>query len=65
VTPAEALSAVHNGQTVYCTPEEYSAIRDALQDQAGRYIDAGDGVRAGIALQEVQRLDQIHGITLL
>jgi hypothetical protein len=58
----DALSAVCTGNLVSCTAEEYKEIRDALQDQAGRWIDAGDGLRAMIALEEVKRLDNEFGV---
>jgi hypothetical protein len=60
MTRTEAIDAVHNGNLVQCTKEEYPEIRRALQDQAGKWIDGGQGVRAMIALQEVQRLDKLH-----
>lgn len=53
-----ALNAVYQGNVVKCTPEEYKEIRGVLQDQAGRWIDEGDAVRATIALEEVRRLDK-------
>lgn len=60
MTRTEAIDAVYNGRLVECTKEEYPEIRRALQDQAGKWIDDGQGVRAVIALQEVQRLDTLH-----
>jgi hypothetical protein len=59
MTPKEAVQAVHKGRTVQCTVDEYSEIRRALQDQAGKWIDQGDHVHSYIALLEVRRLDHI------
>lgn len=59
MTLNDALNAIHFGCTVKCTVEEYPAIRTALQDAAGKYIDNGDPVRAQIALMEVRRLDEL------
>lgn len=54
----ESISAIYRGALVECTESEYyNGIRTAIQDQAGRWIDIGDGLRAMIALQEVKRLD--------
>lgn len=59
----EVKSRVHNGQMVDCTKDEYQdAIRDALQDAAGEFVDIGDGIRAQIALMEVKRLDEKFNI---
>jgi hypothetical protein len=57
----QALNAVYQGKLVNCSAEEYPEIRTALQDQAGKWIDNGDGMRAMIALQEVKRLDTKFG----
>ena len=58
MTNQEAINAVYQGNLVDCTAEEYhSRIRTAIQDQAGKWIDNNDHVRAMIALQEVKRLD--------
>lgn len=56
-TERKAISAVYTGKLVECTKEEYPQVRSALQDQAGKWIDGGDGMRAGMALNEVKRLD--------
>ena len=58
MTNQEAINAIQQGSLVDCTAEEYhSRIRTAIQDQAGKWIDNNDHVRAMIALQEVKRLD--------
>jgi len=54
----EAIAAVYQGHMFDCTFEGYKAdVRTALQNQAGKWIDDGDNVRAMIALEEVKRLD--------
>jgi hypothetical protein len=60
MTTEEAIQAIYSGQTVDCTADEYSKIRQALQEQAGRWIDQGDQVRSHIALSEVKRLDHMY-----
>lgn len=61
MTPKQkAISDVYNGESVGCTKEQYPEIRTALQEAAGRWIDAGQDTRAIIALEEVKRLDKIH-----
>ena len=63
MTNQEAINAVYQGSLVDCTAEEYhSRIRTAIQDQAGKWIDNNDHVRAMIALQEVKRLDAKYSI---
>lgn len=64
MTVKEAIQAVHNGQPVLCTVDEYPEIRRALQDQAGKWIDQNDHVRSHIALSEVHRLDHVHNFQL-
>jgi hypothetical protein len=64
VNPEQALEAVYAGRTVECTAEEYPAIRRALQEKAGKWIDQGQDIRAQIALQEVRRLDALHNFVL-
>lgn len=59
MTQQEAIAAIYQGQSVDCTKEEYnSGLRTAIQDQAGKWIDGNDGLRAMIALEEVKRLDK-------
>lgn len=53
--------AIYKGDVVDLTLEEYRVARSYLQDRAGKYIDWGDHVRAKIALDEVRRLDALHG----
>jgi predicted thioredoxin/glutaredoxin len=57
----EAVNAVYHGKLVTCDAFEYREVRNALQEQAGKWIDQNDHVRASIALLEVKRLDAIHG----
>lgn len=62
MTPKQkAIADVYEGRLVRCAKEEYPEIRSALQEAAGRWIDAGQTPRAVIALEEVKRLDAIHG----
>jgi hypothetical protein len=64
MTADEAVTTVYCGGLVRCTAEEYhSAVRSALQDAAGRWVEQGQDLRAQIALVEVQRLDRMHGAT--
>ncbi len=58
----EAIEAVYRGCLVECTSADYHGrIRAVLQDQAGKWIDGGDHIRAQVALNEVKRLDELHG----
>ena len=58
----EAISAIHEGRPVDCTAAEYhEEIRTVLQDRAGRWIDGGQDPYAWVALEEVKRLDGLHG----
>jgi hypothetical protein len=57
----QAINAVHKGQVVRCNRENYGAVRLGLQEQAAKWIDYGDGLRAMIALEEVKRLDALFG----
>jgi phage terminase large subunit-like protein len=60
---ARARRAVERGSIVECTPDEYHAVvRDSLSAYAGELMDDGDEVRAQIALLEISRLDDKHGI---
>jgi hypothetical protein len=59
-----ALAAVEQGSLVRCEPARWPAVRRGLQDQAGRWIDQGQGIKAVIALREVARLDAEFGHTL-
>lgn len=62
----KAVSDVYNGKPVCCTKEEYhTEIRSVLQETAGRWIDAGQDIRAVIALNEVKRLDELYGFQAL
>lgn len=59
MTNQEAINSIYGGSLVNCTSEEYhSGLRTFIQDQAGKWIDQGDHMRAMIALQEVKRLDE-------
>ena len=55
----EAIAAIYKGARVECTESEYyNGLRTDIQDQAGKWIDGGDGLRAMIALEEIKRLDK-------
>jgi hypothetical protein len=61
MTKEEAISAIYQGNLVECTREEYhSGLRTAIQEQAGKWIDGNDGLRAMIALDQVKRLDKLY-----
>jgi len=54
----KAISSISQGKLIDCSAEQWPEIRKAVQEQAGKWIDYGDGFRATIALQEVARLDK-------
>ena len=60
----QAIADVYNGKLVSCTKEQYPEIRSAIQESAGRWIDAGQDIRAVIALEEIKRLDELHSFEL-
>lgn len=61
MTKFEALDAIHNGRLVECTKDEYNeGLRTVILEQAGKWIDEGQQLRAIIALEEVKRLDKKH-----
>lgn len=54
----EAISEIYKGNIVTCTHDEYvGGLRTAIKDQAGKWIDGKDHLRAMVALEEVKRLD--------
>lgn len=55
MTPEQAVLGIRQGIPVECTAEEWPPILRALQDAASKFLDQGDVVRAGIALQEARR----------
>ena len=61
----EAIANVYNGKPVSCTKEQYPEIRAVLHEYAGRWIDAGQDIRSVIALEEIKRLDELHGFQAL
>jgi len=62
MTTEEAKDAIYNGNLVVCTKQEYdTGLRSAIQDMAGQWIDQRQDLRAMIALNEVKRLDALHG----
>jgi len=61
----EAVAAIYNGDLVVCTADEWPELRRVIQEQAGKWIDQGQGIRAQIALEEVRRLDARHGCPLI
>lgn len=51
-------ASVYVGEPIDCTAEYYTSfVRKELQRVAAKFVDAGDGMRAQIALLEVRRLD--------
>jgi phage terminase large subunit len=57
----KAIHTISTGKTVLCSREDYhKQIRAGILQQAGKWIDTGDAMRAKIALQEVSRLDKLH-----
>lgn len=53
----DAIKAIDTGSLVICTKHEYSYVRTAILDYAGKCVELKDGVKAAIALNEVRRLD--------
>lgn len=64
MTPEQVSDAIYQGKTVDCAKEDYPTIRGYIQDAARKFIEWGDGLRAQIALMEVQRLDEKHDFDL-
>lgn len=60
----DVITALHQGQPVTCSKEEYPGVRNLLHNSAGRYIEANDAVRAQMCLEEIRRLDKVHGFRL-
>lgn len=59
MTRKDVMIAVRRGNPIDCTAEEYhNRVRRYLHEVAGTFIDYGDGIRAQIALSEIQRLDR-------
>lgn len=54
-----AIQAIYSGNLVDCKAGEWPQVRSALHAFASKCIDSGDGVRAGMALAEVKRLDSL------
>jgi len=54
-------NAIHNGDVVKCSKEEYGEVRKMLHNVASKYIDNGEVLRASIALNEIKRLDKKFG----
>ncbi|MEO9145110.1 MAG: phage terminase large subunit [Ginsengibacter sp.] len=54
----QCLGAIETGKLVKVLQKHYTEfVRDSILEQAGKWVDAGDGARAGIALHEIKRLD--------
>jgi hypothetical protein len=52
----------YTGKPIECTSEEYHAgLRSQIQDAASNWIEHGQNVRAMMAMNEVRRLDDVHG----
>jgi hypothetical protein len=63
MTKDEAKDAIYNGNLVKCTKEDYeNGLRTDIQNIAGKWIEQGQHIKAMIALNEVKRLDALHGI---
>lgn len=58
-------NTIMKGNGITCTKEEYLTYRDILQEIAGDNIEEGTNVYSMIALQEIQRLDDQFGYTML
>jgi len=55
----KAVTSLLQGKQIECTKEEYhQSVRNAILEQAGKWLDAKDGVKAQMALMEVKRLDE-------
>lgn len=63
--PPDILSvvkeAVTKGQLVHCDKQEYPEYRQALHKVASQAIENRQSVYHNIALNEVKRLDRLHG----
>lgn len=56
-----AVEQLSKGGVVECSTGDYiAAVRDGLQEYAGRMLEDGEELRARAALAEVQRLDAVH-----
>jgi hypothetical protein len=64
MSPVDIKNAIHSGNLVSCTAEEYRDVRNQLHGLAGMYADQDDAVRMGIALSEVKRLDSLFDFKL-
>jgi len=59
----KALAAVHSGKKTSLDRDTYiMGGRDALQHYAGQCVDWGDETRAVVVLEEIKRLDRLHGV---
>lgn len=61
---ADIKARIETGNLVECTEEDYPLVRTHLQQLAGEFVDGGQGIKAMIALQEVQRLDTAFNFKL-
>jgi hypothetical protein len=56
------IQRLYDGVPITCTAEEWlGGLRSEVHKFAGKMVDHGQDVRAQIALEEVRRLDAIHG----
>lgn len=62
VTTSKYIDTLSKGGIIECNAQEYPIVRNELLTAAGQWLDAGDAVRAQIALLEVKRLDKIFKI---
>lgn len=64
-TKEQIVNDLYQGQIVQVDREEYVEwARTVIQEQAGKWVEQGDGIRAHIALSEVKRLDKVHQFSL-
>ena len=54
---AAAIRAIEAGQPVDTTADRWPAVRRAIQERTGRWIEMGDLTRLKLAHAEIQRLD--------
>lgn len=57
--PASDKLSVKTLKVIDCEPEEYPAIRKALEDRAEHWKQSALPIRAAVALAEIRRLDRL------
>jgi phage FluMu gp28-like protein len=58
---SDAERQVRAGKLIACTDEEWPLLRGIIQEMAARWTDQGQGSLAAVALEQVRRLDKVHG----